>query len=98
MNDNIDKKERVQPIVTNQISEKNNWKAITSLILGVFSILLFWILIYPVVIGITGIITAIISLAKNCEGKKIAIAGLVLSIIGTIIGVLGTVFTICLYI
>lgn len=69
-------------IVTNQLSERNNNLAVTSLVLGIISFLFCWTIIVPIIIGIIGTIIGFISLGKKRDGTKIAIAGTVLSIIG----------------
>ena len=78
----------VKAVVTNQFSKKNNNLAITSLVFGIMSILLCWAFVYPIIIGLIGIITGLISLAKKREGLKLAIAGTITSLIGLLIGIL----------
>jgi hypothetical protein len=57
-----------------------------SFMLGLFSVLFFWLVIPSAIMGIVGIIFAIVQLRKG--KSKFAVAGLILSIIG----VIGTIF------
>lgn len=74
-------------IVTNQISKNNNSLAITSLVLGIISLILCWGFIIPIILGIIGIVTGTVSLGQKRDGSKIAIAGIILSIVGLLIGI-----------
>lgn len=77
-----------KPIVTNQFTKKNSNKAITSLVLGILSIIISWTIITPLITGIIGIIFGIASLAKKRDSKNLAIVGIALSVIGFLIGLL----------
>lgn len=73
-----------------------NGKAIASMILGIASILLFWLTVLDAVLIITSVVLGILTLAegrkRNGEGKGMAIAGLVCSAIGTLAAVITTVW------
>jgi hypothetical protein len=68
----------------------NNGKAISSLILGVLSIILFFCV--GIILGVIGLILGIIALKEinrvKQEGRKLAITGIVCSVIGIIIPIL----------
>ena len=63
--------------------------AVTSLVLGIlsilFSILLFWIFYFAFIRGVIGIIMGIVSIAQHREGKGLAVAGIITSVIGLLI-------------
>ncbi len=63
--------------------------AVTSLVLGIlsilFSILLFWIFYFAFIMGVIGIIMGIVSIAQHSEGKGLAVAGIITSVIGLLI-------------
>jgi uncharacterized membrane protein len=79
--------------------KKTNGLAITSMILGIVSVFLFWIPIFGLLLSLTGLTLGIISVRKissdkNLTGKGLAITGIVLSaimiipsLIFTIIGI-----------
>jgi hypothetical protein len=81
-------KESQKAIVTNQFSKKNNGLAVASLVFGIISLVLCWVLIYSIITSITGIILGIISIVQKRDGFKIALAGLVTSIIGLLLSIL----------
>lgn len=89
---NFDDKNIIQKsnkaIVTNQLPEKNNNIAITSLVLGIVSIIFCWAVVYPIITRIIGVIAGCVSLMKKRDGSNMAIAGIVLSIVGLLIGML----------
>ncbi|WP_459481745.1 DUF4190 domain-containing protein [Clostridium saccharoperbutylacetonicum] len=69
-------------------SKKNNGLAVASLVFGIISLVLCWVLIYSIITSITGIILGIISIVQKRDGFKIALAGLVTSIIGLLLSIL----------
>jgi uncharacterized protein DUF4190 len=73
-----------------------NGKAVASMVLGIASILLFWLTILDAVIIVTSVVLGIVTLAesrnRNGQGKGMAIAGLVCSAIGTAAAVITTVW------
>ncbi|MBI2631491.1 DUF4190 domain-containing protein [Candidatus Pacearchaeota archaeon] len=66
-------------------NQKNSGLAITSLIIGIFSIILIWLPIVNFLFSIAAIVTGIIAIIKvnknGQKGKGLAIAGLVLGAI-----------------
>lgn len=79
-------------IVTNQANKKNNNLAVTSLVLGIMSLMLCWLFVCPIILGLIGIVIGIISLIKKRDGAKLAIAGTILSVIGLLLGILFLLF------
>lgn len=75
-------------IITNQLAKKNNSTAITSLVLGIISLMLFWIFIYSIIIGSIGIIVGIVSIAKKRDSLNLAIAGIITSSIGLFLNII----------
>lgn len=61
--------------------QKENRLAVTALVLGIVTLIFFWVPVISLITGITGIIFAIVSLVKE-EGKAMPIIGMVVSIIG----------------
>lgn len=74
-------------IVTNQFTQKNNL-SVTSLVLGIISLLLCWTIAMPIITGTIGIITGSISIAKKRDGFNISVAGIILSVISLLLGIL----------
>lgn len=60
---------------------KENKLAVTSLVLGIVTLIFFWAPFITIFTGIIGMVIAIISLVKE-DGKVMPIVGMVLSIIG----------------
>lgn len=61
--------------------QKENRLAITSLVLGIVTLIFFWVPFISVFTGLVGMVLAIISLVKE-SSKVMPIIGMVLSIIG----------------
>lgn len=61
--------------------QKDNRMATAALVLGILTLVLFWIPILSAITGLVGMILAIISLVKE-DHKVMAIIGMILSIIG----------------
>ena len=72
--------------------KEKNGAAITSLIMGILS-LVFACCGGSLIFGIVGIITAIVSKSKSSTGKLsgMAIAGLIMSIVGVVAGLIAAV-------
>ncbi len=69
-------------VVLREVGQRNeNRLAVTSLVLGIVTLLFFWIPFISIITGIIGMIMAIISLVKE-ERKVMPIVGMILSIIG----------------
>jgi len=66
-------------------SDKENSFGIAAVILGILSVLTFFTIIFPIILGILGLIFALIQRKRN--NNRWATAGIVLSIIGIILGV-----------
>lgn len=65
--------------------QKENRMAVTSLVLGIVTLIFFWIPFISVITGIAGMVIAIISLIKE-DSRVMPITGMVLSIIGLALG------------
>lgn len=72
-------------------SQEGNGIAIAAMVLGIISLVLFWIPFLGLICGVLGAIFGFVGLGKSNriggKGKGMAIAGLVCGIIGTLIGV-----------
>lgn len=66
--------------------------SIASMVLGILSLVLCCIPYLPTVLGIIGIVLAVISLRKQAPGKGMAIAGLVCSLITVALFLIGLIF------
>ncbi|ADL53070.1 DUF4190 domain-containing protein [Clostridium cellulovorans] len=75
-------------IVRNQVSNKNNTLAITSLVFGIISLIFCWAPICPIITGIIGTITGFISVIRKRDGSNMAIIGIVLSVLGILLGII----------
>lgn len=73
-------------VVTNQFPKKNSNRSIICLVFGILSLVFCWTMVLPIVIGISGIIIGIISIASKREGKNMAVVGIALSITGILLG------------
>lgn len=77
--------------------------AIAGMILGIGSIILFWLSWIALIIGIVGLVLSIIGLNKakkdpaNYGGRGMAIAGIICSVIGILIVVIMLVFLATLF-
>lgn len=77
-----------KPVIVNKLSKKNDSLSITSLVFGIMSCILFFSIMYPIIVGLIGLILGIISIVQKHDGFKLAIAGITFSIIGLLIGIL----------
>ncbi len=69
-------------VVLREVTQRNENKfAVTTLVLGIVALLFFWFPILSFILGVIGMIMAIISLIKE-EHRVMAIVGLILSMIG----------------
>lgn len=60
----------------------NSNTSVTSLALGILSLIFFWIPHVTFFMSLAGLILGIVSLAKHHDGHKMAIAGVITSAIG----------------
>lgn len=81
-------------IVTNQLSNKNNSAAITSLVFGIISLMLFCFFVSSIITGSIGIIVGIVSISKKRDGFNLAIAGIITSSIGLFLSIIFSAITI----
>ncbi len=81
-------------VVRNTIPKKNANMAVLSLVMGIFSLVCFWVLLINLILGITGLILGIVCLAGKYPQQTMGIIGLVLSAVGLVISIGVT----CLYI
>lgn len=71
-----------QPVVIDTMANKKSQLATTSLVLGILGIVFFWALIFPVIMGLIGLIMGLISLFKTRENFGVAVAGTITSGVG----------------
>lgn len=74
------------------MKSKTSGFAIAALVLGIFSLLLSWLLIFGLIVTFTTFVIGIIAIkdTKSKPGRELAIAGLVLSSIAILIGIFVT--------
>ena len=66
-------------------SKKNNNLSSISLVLGILSLVLFWVPWLTFILGVIGLITGIVSLVQHRDGHGAAVAGVITSSIGTLV-------------
>lgn len=71
-----------RPVVIDTMANKKSQLPTTSLILGILGIVFCWALIFPIIMGLIGLIMGIISLCKNTENSGVAVAGTITSGVG----------------
>lgn len=71
-----------QPVVIDTMVNKKSQLATTSLVLGILGIVFCWALIFPIIMGLIGLIMGIISLFKTTENSGVAVAGTITSGVG----------------
>ena len=69
--------------------------AIAALVLGIASLVVCWIPGLGLVLGVVGIILAVMARKENDENKGMVTAGLVCAIIGAVLGLIITSCTAC---
>ena len=85
-NNNIDSN---KPIIKNEFTSKhNNNISIFSLVCGIMSLIVFWALIYPIILGILGFIFGIIGIISTHQKTSFSVIGLVTSLLGSCIGII----------
>lgn len=75
----------VKAVVYDAVPDKASGVAVASLVCGILGLLLFWIPVVDIGLCLAGLICSIVALAKQHNGKGLAIAGLVISIIDCIL-------------
>lgn len=65
--------------------QRENRMAVTALVLGIVTLIFFWIPFISMITGIAGMVIAVISLIKE-DSRVMPITGMVLSIIGLALG------------
>lgn len=68
-------------VVSNAIPEKNGRHAVSSLVLGILSLIFFWTIIPGIIMSIIGIIMGIINIAGKHPQRGMAIAGIIISVL-----------------
>ncbi len=80
------------------VKDPGHGLAIASLVIGITSIYSCFCAYLAVILGIVGIVLAIISKSKSLTGKmeKLALAGMILSILGVVIAIPVIIFSVVL--
>lgn len=68
--------------------KKNSNTSVTSLVLGILSLVFVCIPYISIVLAVTGLIFGMISVAQHRDGKNMAIAGIITSGIGVVLSLL----------
>ncbi len=74
-----------QPVVVNQLENKKDSLAVTSLVLGILGIVFCWCPGIPIIICIIGLVMGIMSLVKTGQHSGIALGGVITSAIGLVL-------------
>ena len=83
-------------IVEDKAPKKRNSLSVISLVFGVVSFVVCWAVVFPVIIGIIGLVTGIISLVQGREGHKMAMGVVITSSIGLVCGIIVTLMFVLL--
>lgn len=75
--------------VENKYPKNGSNLSIISLVFGIISLVVCWALIFPVILGIIGLIIGIKSLVQRREGDAMAVGGVITSSIGLVCGIIG---------
>lgn len=86
-----------QPVVIDTMANKKSQLATTSLVLGILGIVFFWALIFPIIMGLIGLIMGIMSLCKTTENSGVAVAGTIASGVGLGLNIVITIFYIIIF-
>lgn len=86
-----------QPVVIDTMANKKSQLATTSLVLGIMAIFFFWALIFPIILGLIGLILGIMSLLKTKENSGVAMAGAIASGVGLAINIVITLLYIIIF-
>lgn len=78
----------VKAVVYDAAPDKGSGVSVAALVCGILGLLFFWVPILDIGLCLAGLICAIIAVAKQCGGRGMAIAGLILSIIDCILTLL----------
>ncbi|MCI8599591.1 MAG: DUF4190 domain-containing protein [Lachnospiraceae bacterium] len=68
--------------------QKSSNLAVTSLVLGILSIIFCIVFYISVIMGLIGLILGIVSVAQHRDGRGLAIAGIITNGIGLVLGVI----------
>lgn len=73
--------------------KKNSNLAAVSLVLGILSLVLFWVPWLTFILAVIGLITGIVSLVQHRDGHGVAVAGVITSGIGLLIAlIIGAIY------
>ena len=67
------------------VHKKNSNLSSISLVLGILSLVLFWVPWITFILGVIGLITGIVSLVQHRDGHGAAVAGVITSSIGILV-------------
>lgn len=74
-----------QPVVVNELENKKDGLAVTSLVLGILGIIFCWCIAVPIIICLVGLIMGIVSLVKTGQHSGIALGGVITSAVGLVL-------------
>lgn len=87
-----------QPVVIDTMANKKSQLATTSLVLGIMGIVFCWALLFPIILGLAGLIMGIMSLSKTTENSGVAVAGTIASGVGMGLNIVITLFYILIFV
>jgi hypothetical protein len=67
-----------------EADRKSNNLSVASLVFGILSVLLFFVIGLSLILGLVGLVTGIVSLAQRRAGHGAAVAGVILSAVGIV--------------
>ena len=76
-----------QPVVVNELENKKDGLAVTSLVLGILGIIFCWCVAIPVIICLVGLGMGIASLIKTGQHSGVALGGVITSAVGLVLSV-----------
>lgn len=74
-------------IVGESTPSKGNNLAVASLVLGILSVVFFFVFYIAFILAVIGLIVGIVSVAQHRDGKSMAVAGIIISAIGLLISI-----------
>lgn len=78
----------VKAVVYDAAPERGSGVSVAALVCGILGLLFFWLPVVDVGLCLAGLICAIVAIAKQCGGRGMAFAGLILSIIDCILTII----------